>query len=164
VNVNQSTAVGGNATDKGVHQGSGPSDDPDVRSIQHSLASITATVDKRVKDSKTPDELTKCGDLLKAVAEVEKNLPKSTNIRFFLNRNEAKVLGAYIGGAFLLLLVMSVFGLKPDNLTNGLLYWTTIIAILMGSQALPSITGKGGGGGGKNGSGSTSADASSSKP
>jgi hypothetical protein len=153
---------GGPFKDRGVKGGRRQSGDPDVRAIQHSLASITATVEQRVKDCKTTAELKDCGELLKAVAEVEKTLPSDTSITFFINRSEAKVLLAYIGGAFVLLVVMSLFGFKPDNLTNGLLYWTTLIAILMGSQALPSITGKGSSSGGGKGGGNTSGDSASS--
>jgi hypothetical protein len=139
------------------------SKDPNVRNIQRSLASITSAVEQRVKDAKSAEELKGCGEILTAVAAVEKALPTGSRLTFFLTKGEAKVLAAYIGGAIILVIVLTIIGLKPDNLTNALLYWTTLIAILMGSQALPSITGKGGGsGGGNGGSGGKSSGSSSS--
>lgn len=96
------------------------------------------------------DILTAYAEVLKAVAEVQKALPTSGKrvISFRLTRHELGVLFVYGAGGLLLLLaigrLLSGLDWKAENLLTVLLYWSTIVAILLGAETLPKIFGKAG--------------------
>ena len=109
---------------------------------------IIQTVEERV--SKTPDmskdAIEAYADLLKAAAELENALPSTTVTSFDLTRPELKTIIVYgAGGLLLLFTVTSLLPSavwKADNLVNIFLYWTVVMATLLGADAVKALTNK----------------------
>lgn len=81
-------------------------------------------------------------DVLRAVAEVEKNIPRTRMTRFGFTYVELLALIIYaVGGLFFLWSISRFVSADwhADNFVNILLFWTVIVGIILGSQALPKI-------------------------
>lgn len=90
--------------------------------------------------------------ILTNVAALEKSLPVSQRLSFSLTRKEVEVLIGYAVGGLILITVLPIFtpwaGWKSTDLANLFLYWSGVVAVLLGAQALPQLTGKSGTGSG----------------
>lgn len=87
--------------------------------------------------------------VLNAVASLAQALPKEQKVTFQLTKKERDILAVYAVGGLLMMLAASLIpnaGLKGSDLMSVLLYWTSVVVVLLGAQALPSILGKGSGG------------------
>jgi hypothetical protein len=126
------------------------------------LLELVNTVQKKLdaSDNPTKDEIEAYADLLKAVAEVQKTLPTTTNTTFSLPLPELAILAVYIIAGVALMVAVNFLipgaSWKADNLVTVFLYWTVVVGILLGANGLSSLLG----GGSKDSSSKTSGTSS----
>ncbi len=127
-----------------------------AESIEDSLAKIVADIERLLNPKEDSDatiatrssdswrfaEKGQLAQILEAVGKLEKSLPRSRTLTFRFTWNELLVLLVYaIGGlAFLWLATQTAnVAWTSESLVNILAYWTAIVAVVLGSQAIPKI-------------------------
>jgi len=114
------------------------------KALDEILVNVNSIIrDQANKDSPDKDVLTSCANIITGTAALSKSFPTGTKTSFRLNRQEYFVLITYaIGGLSLMWaiphLITDVTWTGADVLSI-LLYWTTILAVLLGASVLPKI-------------------------
>ena len=121
--------------------------------IEESLAKIVASIAERLKSDELEAGLSRRNDIsefaeksqyaqiLEAVAKLEKSIPRARTLTFRFTWQELLVLLVYAGGGLLFtwLATQTSRDWTASNLVSVLAYWTVIVAIVLGSQAIPRI-------------------------
>ena len=118
------------------------------KGLEEQVENIVRSVAKGLENptNHSKDVLTAYAEVLKAATQLESALPKKRVLSFRLTADEGWVLFIYAVGGLGLMFVAGLIpgvGWKAQDLVNVLLYWSTVVAILLGAQALPQIFGKG---------------------
>jgi hypothetical protein len=113
--------------------------DPDIKEI---VANVTTMLKAQVgAQSPNKDVLTSCEGLLNAAAALSKALPVNSKLSFSLTVQEYLILLVYgLGGLTMMWIVPQVItnvAWTGTDVLNVLLYWTTIMAVLLGASAVP---------------------------
>ena len=92
--------------------------------------------------------ITAYAQVLASAASLQKSMPVSQRLSFGLTPKELGVLAVYVLGGIILVVALPFFtpwaSWKSTDLANLFLYWSGVIAVLLGAQALPQLTGKSG--------------------
>jgi hypothetical protein len=124
-----------------------------ARDIEESLAKIVAHIAESLNPEKLQADGSRRNDIsdfaeksryaqiLESVAKLEKSIPRARTLTFRFTWRELLVLLVYGAGGLLLtwLATQTSRDWTASNLVSVLAYWTVIVGILLGSQAIPKI-------------------------